>query len=226
MGKAVVFDMDGVLFDTERLCMDSWVAVAAERGIPDMEKVFPLCIGRNMTDSEQIIRDRYGEDFPYEHFRREASQWFWREIEEHGQPMKPGVEELLSYLRENGWRIGLASSTNRASVLKHLEKAGIREFFSEVIGGDQILHSKPEPDIYLLACSRLGVEPKETYAIEDSYNGIRSANRAGMRPVMVPDMLPPTKEMEELCCAIFENLLQVKEYLSERDGKNTGERNV
>lgn len=224
MGKAVVFDMDGVLFDTERLCMDSWVAVAAKRGIPDMEKVFPLCIGRNMTDSEQIVRDRYGEDFPYEQFRRDASRWFWREIEEHGQPMKPGVDELLSYLRENGWRIGLASSTNRASVLKHLERAGIGEYFSEVIGGDQILHSKPEPDIYLLACSRLGVNPKETYAIEDSYNGIRSANRAGMRPIMVPDMLPPTEETEALCCVICENLLQVREYLSERE--NTGERNV
>lgn len=219
MEKAVVFDMDGVLFDTERLCMDSWTAVAAECGIPDMEKVFLLCIGRNATDSERIVRDRYGEDFPYEQFRREASRWFWREIEEHGQPMKPGVCELLTYLRENEWRIGLASSTNRASILRHLEKAGIREYFSEVIGGDQILHSKPEPDIYLLACSRLGVTPKETYAIEDSYNGIRSANRAGMRPIMVPDMMPPTEEMQALSCTVCESLLQVKEYLSEEDGK-------
>lgn len=213
MGKAVVFDMDGVLFDTEKLCMDSWMEVARERGIPDMDKVFPLCIGRNMTDTTQIIMDHYGQDFPYDRFRKEASLWFHREIEEKGMPMKPGVNELLRYLGEEGWSVGLASSTNRDSVLDQLERAGIRDFFRTVIGGDQILHSKPEPDIYLMACEELRVDPKETYAIEDSYNGIRSAYRAGMRPIMVPDLLPPTGEMEELCCVIGKDLFQVKEYL-------------
>lgn len=213
MGKAVVFDMDGVLFDTEKLCMDSWLAVAEERGIPDMEDVFPLCIGRNMTDSARIVFDHYGEDFPYERFRKEASRWFHREIEEKGLPVKPGLQELLQYLKEDNWTVGLASSSNRASVLDHLERAGIRNAFSAVIGGDQILHSKPEPDIYLMACGELHTDPRETYAIEDSYNGIRSAYRAGMRPIMTPDLLPPTEEMEALCCAICGDLLQVKEYL-------------
>lgn len=213
MMKAVVFDMDGVLFDTEKLCMDSWMEVARERGIPDMEKVFPLCIGRNMTDTTKIVLDHYGKDFPYDQFRKEASRWFHREIEEKGMPMKPGVKELLRYLREEGWSVGLASSTNRDTVIDQLQRADIRDFFSTVIGGDQILHSKPEPDIYLMACEELRVDPKETYAIEDSYNGIRSAYRAGMRPVMVPDLLPPTEEMETLCSVICEDLSQVREYL-------------
>lgn len=213
MSKAVVFDMDGVLFDTEKLCMDSWMEVAREQGIPDMEKVFPLCIGRNRTDTAQIILDHYGKDFPYDRFRKETSRWFHREIEEKGMPMKPGVNELLRYLREEGWQIGLASSTNRDRVIDQLERAGIRDYFSTVIGGDQILHSKPEPDIYLMACEELSVDPKETYAIEDSYNGIRSACRAGMRPIMTPDLLPPTEEMETLCCVICRDLLQVREYL-------------
>lgn len=213
MMKAVVFDMDGVLFDTEKLCMDSWMEVARERGIPDMEKVFPLCIGRNMTDTTKIVLDHYGKDFPYDRFRKEASRWFHREIEEKGMPMKPGVKELLRYLREEGWSVGLASSTNRDTVIDQLQRADIRDFFSTVIGGDQILHSKPEPDIYLMACEELRVDPKETYAIEDSYNGIRSAYRAGMRPVMVPDLLPPTEEMEALCSVICEDLSQVREYL-------------
>lgn len=211
--RAVVFDMDGVLFDTERLCKDSWVAIAGEKEIPDMEEVFPLCIGRNVTDSRDIIMEHYGETFPYETFRKEASEWFWREIEEKGLPIKKGVLELLEYLKKKGYRIGLASSSNRASVMRHLERAKIQEFFSEVIGGDQILHSKPEPDIYLLACEKLGVEPGEAYAIEDSYNGIRSAFRAGMKPVMVPDLLPATEEMRELSRVICEDLLQVKDYL-------------
>lgn len=214
--KAVVFDMDGVLFDTERLCKDSWVAVALKHHIPDMEIVFPRCIGRNMTDTRQIIREHYGDGFAYDRFREEASRWFWDEIEEKGLPVKKGVYELLAFLRQEQVKIGLASSSNRTSVIRHLERAGLRDYFSEVIGGDQILHSKPEPDIYLLACERLGVEPGEAYAIEDSYNGIRSAARAGMQPVMVPDMLPPTGEMKELCCVILEDLLQVRDWFQGR----------
>lgn len=211
--KAVVFDMDGVLFDTERLCMDSWVAVALRFGITDMEEVFPMCIGRNMTDTREIIVEHYGENFAYDEFRREASAWFWREIEKNGLPVKKGVYELLEWLKQSGFQIGLASSSNRSSVMKHLEQAGISDYFQDVTGGDQILHSKPEPDIYLMACEKLGVNPEESYAIEDSYNGIRSAYRAGMKPVMVPDMLPPTEEMRQQCCVICEDLLQVMTYL-------------
>lgn len=211
--KAIVFDMDGVLFDTERLCKDSWVAIAGEQGIPDMEEVFPRCIGCNNTDTKRIILDHYGEDFPYTEFAAQASKWFWREIEEKGLPWKKGVRELLEYLKQEGYLIGLASSTKRSSVISHLERAGILAYFDGVVGGDQLLHSKPEPDIYLMACRELGVEPGEAIAIEDSYNGIRSAYRAGMRPVMVPDMLPSTSEMEELSDAVLDDLLQVMEYL-------------
>lgn len=210
--KAVVFDMDGVLFDTERVCRDSWVAVAGQYGITDMDRTFPQCIGRNRAGSEQVIRERYGEDFPYDEFREKASEHFWRTLEEQGPPKKKGVSEILAFLKENGWKVGLASSTARESVLRHLEKEGIADSFSVVVGGDQILHSKPDPDIYLLACRELGVDPGETFAIEDSYHGIHAANRAGMRPIMVPDLLPATEEMESLCEVIKEDLLQVKEY--------------
>lgn len=210
--KAVIFDMDGVLFDTERLCMESWVAVSKRRGMKDMEKVFPLCIGRSAADDEAIVKGHYGENFDYPGFRKEASEEFWRRIEEGGLPQKKGVRELLEYFQSEGWKVGLASSTKRDSVLECLERAGILGYFSHVIGGDEIRHSKPEPDIYLQACKELGVDPKETYAIEDSYNGIKSAYRAGMKPVMVPDMLPPTDEIKELCLVILEDLLRVRDY--------------
>ena len=214
--KAVVFDMDGVLFDTERVCMESWVAVAERRGMQGMREVFPLCIGRNYTDDELIIKEHYGADFDYSEFRKETSEEFWREIEEQGLPRKKGVKELLEFLKTDGWRIGLASSTKRASILKNLELAGITEYFSFVIGGEEIEHSKPEPEIYLKACAGLGVVPEETYAIEDSYNGIRSASRAGMKPIMVPDMLPPTPEMESLSLVILPDLLEALAWLKER----------
>ena len=214
--KSVVFDMDGVLFDTERICRDSWVAVSEKYGINDMEQAFPLCIGRNGTDVEEIMKDRYGKDFPYKTFRKEAGDVFWEMIEKKGRPRKKGVGEILNFLRDDGWKVGLASSTNRDTVIRHLEQAGILSYFSAIIGGDEIIHSKPEPDIYLLACEKLGVKPEETYAIEDSYYGIISAYRAGMRPIMVPDLLPPTEEMRQISEIILEDLIQVRDYLKEK----------
>ena len=214
--KAIVFDMDGVLFDTERICMDSWVNVAERRGMKGMKEVFPLCIGRNNADDELIIKEHYGEDFDYQGFRKEASDEFWKMVKEQGLPQKKGVKELLTFLEKDGWRIGLASSTKRASILNHLESAGLLKYFSFIIGGEEIERSKPEPEIYLKACEGLGSGPKETYAIEDSYNGIRAASRAGMMPIMVPDMLSPTPEMEELSCVILPDLLKVREWIEER----------
>ena len=217
MTKAVVFDMDGVLFDTERLCQDSWIEVANRRGLPDMEIIFPKCIGRNANDSRQIVLEAYGADFDYEVFRREASDWFWKYLEENGLPVKEGVRELLNWLKEQGWRIGLASSTRRSSVISHLEQAGIKDFFEEIITGDMVEHSKPLPDIYLLACRKLMVDPAETYAIEDSPHGIRSAYRAGMKPIMVPDLLSPDGEMEQLSTCIFSGLLDVLDYFRSQE---------
>ena len=213
--KAVVFDMDGVLFDTERVGRQSWAAAAAKFGYSDMEEVYPLCIGRNETDTAGILRDRYGEAFPLEEFRRETAVIFWQYLEENGHPHKPGVREILTYLKEKGIPIAIASSTRQEVVERHLKRAGIFEEFDRIIGGDRIVHSKPEPDIYLLACRELGVTPEEAFAIEDSYNGIRSAYRAGMRPIMVPDLLPPTDEMRKLSEVILQDLCQVIGYLEE-----------
>lgn len=216
--KSVVFDMDGVLFDTEILCMKSWVAVAEERGLPGMEEIFPKCIGCNANGSKKYVMEAYGEDFDYEGFRQQASAWFWNYIEKNGLPVKPGAEEILKWLKENGWVIGLASSTKRSTVLNHLEQAGFRDFFSAVVTGDMVEHGKPNPDIYLLACRELSVEPSETYAIEDSPNGIRAAHAAGMMPFMVPDMLAPNEEMRALSERIFEDLYGVLEYLRQQTG--------
>ncbi|MGN0401616.1 MAG: HAD family hydrolase [Acetatifactor sp.] len=212
--KTVVFDMDGVLFDSERLCQDSWLVVAKESGLPGMEEIFPRCIGLNANDSRQVVLDAYGQDFDYEGFRQRASVWFWEFIEKNGLPVKTGVRELLNWLRDHKWTVGLASSTRRSSVEKCLESAGITEYFQEIITGDMVEHSKPLPDIYLLACRKLGKKPEESYAIEDSPNGIRSAHAAGMHPLMVPDMIAPDEEMRNLSERVFENLYEIIGYFS------------
>lgn len=211
--KTIVFDMDGVLFDTERLCKDSWLAVAKEDGLPDMEHIFPKCIGLNANDSRQVVLNAYGEDFAYEGFRQRASEWFWDYIGRNGLPMKPGVSGILMWLKKEGWRVGLASSTRRSTVLRCLERAGIIGYFSVIITGDMVEHSKPQPDIYLMACRKLGAEPGQAYAVEDSPNGIRAAHAAGMVPLMVPDMIAPDQEMERLSRRIFKDLGEVLEFL-------------
>lgn len=211
--KAVVFDMDGVLFDTEVMCMKSWMAVAERNHLPHMEEVFPKCIGLNSNDSRRIVMEAYGEDFDYPRFREEAAQWQREYLEKNGLPVKPGMEEILAWLKTSGYAVGLASSTRSSSVFSHLEQAGIRDCFSVVITGDMVEHSKPRPDIYLLACRELGVKPEEAYAIEDSPNGIRSAHAAGMRVIMAPDMIPPDEETKRLSTVIVKDLREALAYL-------------
>ena len=214
--KAVIVDMDGVLFGTEAVCMQAWMDVAKKWGLPDMEEVFPQCIGLNANDSRQIVFQAYGEHFDYPLFRKHAAAWFQAYVEKNGLPVKPGVREILEWLKESDYAVGLASSTREKDVRSHLADTGLLDYFSVITTGDMVEHSKPRPDIYLLACERLGVEPGETYAIEDSPNGIRSAHRAGMCPIMVPDMIAPDEEMRRLSCVILEDLTQALAFLRER----------
>ena len=216
--KAVVFDMDGVLFDTERLFMEAGTQLLMEKGIENAEGAVMGCIGLNIRDTKALFLKVCGEDFPFEEYHKKCGDLVKNKIEKEGLPLKRGVRELLTYLKEAGYRIALASSTSRSGVLKHLDRAGLRKYFEIVIGGDMIEHGKPEPDIYLKACEGLGVNPKESYAIEDSANGIRSAHAAGLKTIMVPDLIAPTSELERLLYAKYDSLLDVKEMLQIQDG--------
>ncbi len=212
--NSVIFDMDGVLFDTERIWLEIWLNIARRQGIHDMAEFFPLCIGRNNTDTRGLMLEHYGADFPYEKFCREASVQFHRFVEQNGLPVKKGVHEILVFLKQANWNMGLASSSNYQSVTAHLGQAGMRDLFSVIVTGDMVKHSKPQPDIYLMACEKLGRHPYQCYAIEDSPNGVRAACRAGMKPIMVPDLVSPDAEMEAICHRIFGDLREVRDYFA------------
>lgn len=217
MIKAVVFDMDGVIFDSEALVMETWEAVAEKHGFYNVEAVCRKCLGTNAEATRQIFLEYYGEDFPYDAYKKEMSELFHQSAAGGKLKKKTGVRELMEYLKEKNVRIGLASSTRKEVVCRELEEGGLLEYFDVIVCGDMVNRSKPEPDIYLEACRLLQIAPALACAIEDSYNGIRAASRAGMKAIMVPDLAEPTEEMEELTECILPSLSDVKEFLKKSD---------
>lgn len=210
---AVLFDMDGIIFDSERATMDCWIELADKYGIENMEEAFFSCIGTTMTRTREIMLESFGESFPYDEYAREASLMYHSKYDGGRLPMKKGVIELLTYLKSEGKKIALASSTRRQTVMSQLKDAGILDYFDAVICGDMVQRSKPAPDIFLKACEEIQVLPEKTYVIEDSYNGIRAASVGKLHPIMVPDLLPENEEMDKLSEVILKDLLEVKEYL-------------
>lgn len=210
---AVVFDMDGVIFDSERLVLECWNEIAQKHGIEDMGPVCLKCTGLTVDASRSVMKEYFGQDFPYDTYKAEMSRLFHERYDGGRLPMKPGVEELLAFLKEQGKKVALASSTRSQVVKTELADAGILSYFDAVICGDMVQNSKPAPDIFIRACKCLGTDPARSFAVEDSHNGIRSAESAGLRPIMVPDLVPVTEEMEQLTEVILPSLADVKQYL-------------
>ena len=210
---AVVFDMDGVIFDSERAVLECWLELADKYAIPNIMEPYLACTGTTMARTREIMMETYGPDFPYDEYAAEASAMFHERYDGGRLPMKRGVREILEYLKSHGKRIALASSTRRETVVNQLRDAKILEYFDEVVTGDMVEKSKPEPDIFLMACEKVGVAPTRAFAIEDSYNGIRAAHSGKLRPIMVPDLRPADAEMKELAEAVLEDLEAVLAYL-------------
>lgn len=215
---ALIFDMDGVILDTEFLVRRCWHMLAAEYGLhaDDLDPVFLATVGTTRVYTGEIMRAHYGADFPYEQFDRHVSRTFHAIADTEGIPVKPGARELLAWAGQAGFRIGLASSTREVTIRRELEHENLYHCFDHIVGGDRIARSKPYPDIYEAACRGLDVPPQDAFAIEDSYNGIRAAAAAGIRPVMVPDLLPPTDEMRALCHGIFPDLTAFRGFLAQQ----------
>ena len=213
MIKNIVFDMDGVLLDTEAVFMRCWKKLGEELHLPNVEETARKCIGITVTQTEALFQKEYGEKYPCESYVGAANAIFYRQEAEQGIPEKPGVHELFAYLKEQNYRIGLASSTQQQAVYRQMKAEGIFDDFDVIVCGDMVTKSKPNPDIYLKACELMKVDPKECYAVEDSYNGIRAAHAAGMKAIMVPDLLEPTPEILELTDQKFNSLMELQKFL-------------
>ncbi len=209
MIKAVIFDMDGLMFNTEAMTRELWDEVGAEMGYAHVSAVMPETMGVRLGQDGGIFRRHFGPDFPFEEFIAEYRKRFAEQIETKGVPVKDGLCELLEYLKREGIPCAVASSTSRKNVLDYCDKAKVTGYFQKIICGDMVEKSKPDPQIYLVAARELGEEPGRCMALEDSPNGCLSARRAGMATVMVPDQVQPDEEMRSGLFACVSSLRDV-----------------
>ena len=211
--KAVIFDMDGVLFDTEKLAVKCWDEIGVKAGLGKVGFMVYKTLGRTREESVKIFEKEFGDKFNNDIFQAYYKEYLDNYYKNNPVPVKDGVVETLEYLKESGYKIAVASSSSERSVMHHLNDAGITEFFDEIICGDTVKKSKPEPDIYLKAAEKLCVEPEECFAVEDSKSGLESARRANMTVIYIPDLYIADEKAKKTIDYSFENMLEFKQYL-------------
>lgn len=211
--KAFIFDMDGLMFDTERVFIGAWDYAGERMGLGKAGYMVMQTLGMNTDACNQAWRDEFGPDVDIRAMWDYSREYLEDYYSRYTVSAKKGLHELLSYLHGKGFRLAVASSTKRAKVEKNLQDAGVQEYFSVVIAGDMVERSKPEPDIYLRAAADLGVDPADCIALEDSRNGLLSAHAAGMRVIMVPDLWQPDDVVKQFILGPFESLLAVRDWL-------------
>lgn len=214
MIRGIVFDMDGLLFDSERVVKRSWDMAGDELGIVHMGSHIYHTLGMNLAGRTAYFTKAVGENFPHEEFFALTRRYFYKIVDLEGLSLKPGARELLEYGKESGYKMAVAISSRSGYALQSLKTAGIYSYFDGLVFGDMVSRSKPDPEIYLRACESIGIRPKECIALEDAPAGIRAAWAAGMKPVMIPDLVEPDEAVKTLVCRRFDTLHEVIPYLS------------
>jgi len=210
MINAVIFDMDGLLFDSERLYIELYKKLESTFGVCLPEQIYIDCIGTTMELTREIIVSAVSKaDFDYEEFRIAVDEAFERRRMEGGLSLKKGARQIIETLYHRGLPLGVASSTHRSIVDSNLQHAGLSGFITTVTGGDEVERGKPHPEIYLKTASVLGIAPREALVFEDSEAGISAAAAAGMRVVAVPDLKPPSEEILRSTYWVCGSLLEV-----------------
>lgn len=204
--KGAIFDMDGLLFDTENICIKCEKVVLKEMGYEFSEKLAYDCIGKTIISSKKAFLEHFGEDFPIDEYTIKYRKTVQEYIEENGLDIKDGVIEILEYFKNNGFKIALGTSSSEKTARSHLERANILHYFEHLATGDMVENGKPAPDIFLLASQKLGLKPSECYVFEDSFNGVKAGHTGGFFVVMVPDIVKPTEEIKALTNKICEKL--------------------
>ena len=216
MKHGAIFDMDGTLFDTEKLYRQAWLDVAVEFGEKPNPELPIAASGTNMgAESVQVVKSFYP--------NVDAQAYIDRVLElveacrERGLQLMTGVEEILNFFRESGVKMAVASAAPVTVIEQNLSIKNLRGYFDVLVGGNLVAHGKPAPDIFLLAASKLNLAAEDCYIFEDSFNGIRAAHASGGVTIMIPDTMQPTAEIKNLCAGVFDNLLEARRAIQRGD---------
>ena len=219
--KAVLFDIDGLMVDTESLATEAFIHSAKKQGY-DMTKEETLMVLGFTTKSIHEFWENYfknsdvsGKQLVDDHYKYIENVLFTT-----GPKKMPYIEELLKYLKENNYKVAVASSSNMNHIINNMEKTGLKKYIDEFASGAEVKNGKPAPDVFLLAAERLGVEPKKCLVLEDSKAGVIAGSSAGAKVIMVPDMFKPDDECKEKAYKIVNNLGEVINMLEENNNEN------
>ena len=210
--KGAIFDMDGVLFDTERIYQQTWQEIAAERHIKLGDGFLEAVSGTSGAHMCRVIEQYYGVSDGTA-IIKECMERVRNKLLIH-VPMKEGVPEMLRFLKEKGIRMAVASSSSVQQIEANIHKAGIHEYFAEIVSGSEVDHGKPNPDIFLYAAKRIGCDPEECFVFEDSENGVQAGYRAGCVTIMIPDMIKPSPEITQYCYKICSDFREVQKEIA------------
>ena len=212
--KAVIFDMDGVIFDTERVYLEIWQSVFEKYGYKMTKELYITVMGTGRKNVIKTFLENFGDDLPIEKMYEEKDNQLFYIIENQGIPLKEGVKELFSMLKEKNYKIALATSAKRERVEKQIKDKWLKESFDAIGCGDDVEKGKPSPDIFLKAAKKIDVEPENCFVVEDSPAGIKAAFSGGMKGIHVEDLKVADEDILKYCQKSFKDLQEVKKYLS------------
>ena len=210
---AVVFDMDGLLLDTERIVLDGFLHACRVRGVPADPDAYRRCIGTTVERTRELLIEGYGPDFPYDAIVASWNDYCDEHLVRRAPPLKPGALETLETVRRLAIPCALATSTWDPEASDRLASVGLDRFFAAKVTGDRVAKGKPDPEPYRTATDLLGVDPTRAWALEDSAHGVRSALAAGLRVFQIPDLVPPDPSTLALGHTVLDSLFDVVDLL-------------
>ncbi len=213
--ELVIFDMDGLMFDSESISFDSWNRSFSKHGYTLSIDVFKQTLGATREKTKEIFIELYGEKFPFEDIIDLRNNISRRMIKDDGVPIKKGLIELLNLLENKNVKVAVATSASRNRAKMFLEKSNVIGYFDYILCGDEVEKSKPNPEIFMKVCDYLSCNPRKTIVLEDSEAGIEAAYNANMLPVMVPDLIEPTKSVENMIYKKYNDLNEVIQLFKE-----------
>lgn len=210
--KAIIFDMDGVIFDTEMIYLKVWSEVFEKYRYKMTKEIYASVLGTGRENVKKVFVNHFGSDLPIDDMYIEKDDNLAKEIEK-GVPLKSGVYEILEYLKENDFKIALATSATSKRAFKQLKQANIENFFNAIVCRDEVRETKPNPDIFLKAADKLMVKPEQCIVIEDSSAGIEAAFNAGMLPIHVVDLKEADEKILSNSYKSFNDLSEIRNQL-------------